>query len=1153
MGTNNSSGKNVGNGSVKFIKKLVDALIKPHSSIDDLATQRQVRLLSSLALVLTLASSLGFVSVYSPETINNSLRSLGINIMFSLMSYLLSRTRLYRLGIISLIANFIVSGFFIAYSGAAENSAFSLLSTVTLSLLIGNAFLSVRNMGILTGIVILLTLLVPIVAPQGNHGNINSATGLFLTWGLALMIFTASRNEVERERLSQIRKVNDELIELQENLEQRVEERNRELSLASELGQILSQVRERDELLEKSVSLIRERFDLYYVQIYLTDSSGAFLVLQAGSGEVGQRLKQRGHRLPIDATSLNGRAAHEKKPVVISDTSQTKTFRPNPLLPQTHSEMCIPLLIGDRVVGVLDIQSNRVAELQETRLPGFASLAGQLAVAIENSALYQEQKAATEIIEIQNKRLTKEGWEDFLNAIDQPKQINAFFEQTVLSQGEPLSMDGAEQGNIYEAGINISGVPVGSLQLERNSAQSWQEEEIEIVKAVTEQIANRIENLRLLSQAERYRLEAEAVTRSITREGWRSFLTEAFGGEVTYFYDCDQVQQLSGLPNTLEMPGVTFTEPLKVRDEVIGEIVISGQQELDDKTKKIIKTLSERLSDHIENLRLSTQTQEALARTDTLYQISQRLQESDDFGKALVEVLKILIKSTGADKATFITFNDHYSKLTRYFKSDVGDIDLGSVEAQTILSGIFGWVIREQKSVLIFKEGRDPRESDTEYEARLTSNSGSMLIVPIEAQNHVSGIIALEVRKEYPNFTNRDLETAEAVANQLAISIENRNLLDRTQSLAQREQNLRQITSRIRSDIDPELIVNSATNYLGSILKREVYIKIDKSSKDMDVTSRVDSNDGIDNVNGAFLSIPLKFRGGEAVGHLQIHDDPINPLSTEDISFIHQVAEQIALALESARLFTQTQQALTEMDALYNIIAGLNAARDFNSVLEVLSKRTVLRSADQSLLMFLFDSPLAEDRNPEWVLPIACQSDKAITLADRYPLNAFEVVPNTLFTHSPVFLEDITRDIRLDRITRTLFEEIFSAKSSIIIPLLLGHQSMGFIMANFGKPSKFTEAEIGRLSTIANQVAITVQGMQLLEQTANRAKREQLLRELTNQVNTASGTDAILRRAAEHIGRVLKKPAYVYLGVSETKSQELPAESPSLIQERGDL
>ena len=144
-------------------------------------------------------------------------------------------------------------------------------------------------------------------------------------------------------------------------------ERTRNLELAAEVGRTVSQVRALDVMLKDAAELIRTQFDLYYVQVYLTDPSQTNLILQSGTGTVGAELIGRGHRLPLNTDSINGRAAIEKKSVVISDTAASATFRPNPLLPDTRSEMAVPLLIGEKVVGVLDMQSEHAGVIK----PGY--------------------------------------------------------------------------------------------------------------------------------------------------------------------------------------------------------------------------------------------------------------------------------------------------------------------------------------------------------------------------------------------------------------------------------------------------------------------------------------------------------------------------------------------------------------------------------------------------------------------------------------------------------------------------------------------------------------------------------------------------------------------------------------------------------------
>jgi putative methionine-R-sulfoxide reductase with GAF domain len=228
--------------------------------------------------------------------------------------------------------------------------------------------------------------------------------------------------------LRQTREANQQLESIQQSLAERVAARTRDLELAAEIGRQISRVREPERMLSEAVELIRARFDLYYTQIYLVDYSRHNLVLRAGTGPVGQQLLKRGHRLPLSTTSINGTAAINNETLIITDTGDSPFFRLNPLLPETQSEMAVPLVISTDVVGVLNLQSNRPNALTEESLPAFEALAGQLAVAIDNARLFLEVTEARSVVEAQAQFLTRTGWESFLNALDRQEQVAYTFD-----------------------------------------------------------------------------------------------------------------------------------------------------------------------------------------------------------------------------------------------------------------------------------------------------------------------------------------------------------------------------------------------------------------------------------------------------------------------------------------------------------------------------------------------------------------------------------------------------------------------------------------------------------------------------------------------------------------------------------------------------
>src|SRR5215207_1985781 len=196
------------------------------------------------------------------------------------------------------------------------------------------------------------------------------------------------------------KQLNDTLL----GLEERVAERTHDLELASKVGRSVSEkVGSLNEMLSQAVEQIRSDYGLYYTQIYLTDASARALVLHAGTGEIGMQLLQRGHRLAVPANSLNSRAASTQAPVLVGNTQKSTGFLPNPLLPLTRSELAIPLITSDKVVGVLDMQSERPERFSEANIPAFQVLASQLAIAIQNSYLYDQSQEARLAVEDQAK------------------------------------------------------------------------------------------------------------------------------------------------------------------------------------------------------------------------------------------------------------------------------------------------------------------------------------------------------------------------------------------------------------------------------------------------------------------------------------------------------------------------------------------------------------------------------------------------------------------------------------------------------------------------------------------------------------------------------------------------------------------------------
>jgi PAS domain S-box-containing protein len=201
-----------------------------------------------------------------------------------------------------------------------------------------------------------------------------------------------------------------------------------QLQTSAEVSQATSSILDPNELIQQVVDLIRERFDLYYVGLFLVEQigalggeSGEWAVLRAGTGEAGRKMVKQQHKLKIGDQSMIGWCIANKQPRIALDVGEEAVRFENPLLPDTRSELALPLVSRGEAIGALSIQSSQEAAFSEEDIAVLQTMAGQIANSLENARLYKQTQAALEELETAHRSYLRREWGSFIGRHSQKK------------------------------------------------------------------------------------------------------------------------------------------------------------------------------------------------------------------------------------------------------------------------------------------------------------------------------------------------------------------------------------------------------------------------------------------------------------------------------------------------------------------------------------------------------------------------------------------------------------------------------------------------------------------------------------------------------------------------------------------------------------
>ena len=323
-----------------------------------------------------------------------------------------------------------------------------------------------------------------------------------------------------------------------QHLINRIQKQAVDLQIVAALGTAVATTLDVQPLLQQVVDQVKENFGLYHAHIYLMDENSNDLVLAAGAGEVGQQMAAEQRRIPLlKEHSLVARAARSQHGVIVKDVHAEPDFLPHPLLPNTNSEMAVPMIFGEQVVGVLDVQAEEVGRFTENDIHVQTTLASQVAVALQNARQHEQTQAALNELSSLQRVITREGWESFMTASQRP--LHGYMATREVTQ--PIVSD-KNEGNankspekaisiskLYEMDdayilpVEVRGMLVGRIGVRTPKDKPLSPENQALLTSITQQVAQSLDRARLseqtlyaLSEAERQSAELSLINRVVT-------------------------------------------------------------------------------------------------------------------------------------------------------------------------------------------------------------------------------------------------------------------------------------------------------------------------------------------------------------------------------------------------------------------------------------------------------------------------------------------------------------------------------------------------------------------------------------------------------------------------------------------------------------
>lgn len=893
---------------------------------------------------------------------------------------------------------------------------------------------------------------------------------------------------------SSFNKMADELRGTYQSLEQKMDERTRQIQTTAEVAQNFTTLSNLDEMLNKTVELLVQQFDFYQASVFLLDRNGKYLEFKTGFGAATQGLTDKSYRLEVGSTSIMGWVSANNQPRIVSDVSEDEIHLKNDLLPETRSEATLPISMGNLVLGVLDIQSTLENAFSPETVVMLQTLTSQLATAIQTSGLAEIS------------------------------QIN-FEELARLYRSSRLVAEANTENEILEISSQLlKEAPYVVLLLRVQNG------ELEVFSSSDE---TRV-GLPIESVPKRVPVQMEEIEKYLSRGP--IIATPKVGESPAALKD---IAQKIGLENTAYLP--------VNKNNKLAAIMMMGtkQSTLATAVLQPYINLADLMSVSMDKADAIQQTEKHLREVESLASINEAISRSlsmQDFFEALHKKIQQII---GDYSMIVALYEEKTNTISVPFSYEDGKIS--AIESFPLGEGLTSILIRTLQPLMLVE---NTEQKAAKLGAKIVGKPArSWMGAPMLVQNKPIGALIIQDGENEHAFDEDDLKFFTTITSQVAGVINNVHLLDESKQKAIQLETAAEIARDISGslNIDELLIkavnlirerfnfdhasiflhdlpgefavIREATGEAGAQMKRSGY-KIGIGSKSIVgfVSSRGEQlivNDTTKDVTyyanplfpdtRAEAAIPMKI-GERILGVLDVQSSKPYAFSEDNLRSLQILVNQIAVAVVNAELFAETQEHLSQHRLLHHITTTVASGTTLDEALDsAVNGLQVTLGGDRVIILLA--------NREKKILEVKASMGYAEDITKLQVPLGNGVIGWVAIHRRPLRINDVTLDPRYLEISS-------NTRSELAIPLVYRNELLGVLNVESEQVEAYTENDEEMLGTLGGSLAAIIANARLLEQIRLQAERERLVYEVTSKIRRSTDIQSIMMTTASELTRI---------------------------------